>query len=39
MTQQHIEAFNKLKNNYTNLLELVCTLNVNQLNNNLEASK
>ena len=39
MTQQHIEAFNKLKNNYTNLLELVCTLNVNQLNKNLEADK
>jgi len=39
MTQQHIEAFNKLKNNYTNLLELVSILNVNQLNNNLEADK
>lgn len=39
MIQQHIEAFNKLKINYTNLLELVSTLPVNQLNKNPEADK
>ena len=39
MARQHIEVFNKLKSNYTNLLELVSTLNVNQLNKNTEADK